>query len=60
MVACEPGQGGNTAAINIVIMCLGAPPRLTRNLSGPRLNIFGITVRDGAEGFSPDRPSELI
>lgn len=34
MVACEPGQGGNTAAINIAIMCLGAPPRLTRNLSG--------------------------
>lgn len=33
MVACEPGQDGNGAAISTAIMCLGAPPRLTRNLS---------------------------
>ena len=37
MVACEPGQGRNAAAISIVIMCLGEPPRLTRNLFGRRL-----------------------
>ena len=29
MGTCEPGQGGNAAAINIVFMCLGEPPRLS-------------------------------
>src|SRR5690348_13722125 len=29
MGACEPGQGGNAAAISITPMCAGAPPRLT-------------------------------
>ena len=29
MGACEPGQGGNAAAISIAFMCPGAPPRLS-------------------------------
>src|SRR5262245_51745232 len=29
MGVCEPGQGGNAAAINNTLMCLGVPPRLT-------------------------------
>src|SRR5579883_3190030 len=29
MGVCEPGQGGNAAAINNTFMCLGEPPRLT-------------------------------
>ncbi len=29
MVACEPGQDGNGAAISIAFMCPGAPPRLS-------------------------------
>ena len=30
MGVCEPGQGGNAAAINNTFMCAGEPPRLTR------------------------------
>jgi DNA polymerase III subunit gamma/tau len=30
MGVCEPGQGGNAAAINNTFMCLGEPPRLSR------------------------------
>lgn len=30
MGACEPGQGGNAAAISIASMCPGAPPRLSQ------------------------------
>jgi hypothetical protein len=30
MEVCEPGQGGNAAAINNTFMCLGEPPRLSR------------------------------
>ena len=29
MGACEPGQGGNAAAISIAFMCPGEPPRLS-------------------------------
>ena len=29
MGACEPGQGGNAAAISITFMCPGEPPRLS-------------------------------
>ena len=29
MGACEPGQGGNAAAINNTFMCPGEPPRLS-------------------------------
>jgi hypothetical protein len=29
MGVCEPGQGGNAAAINNTFMCLGEPPRLS-------------------------------
>ena len=29
MGACEPGQGGNAAAISNTFMCLGEPPRLS-------------------------------
>ncbi len=30
MGVCEPGQGGNAAAINNTFMCLGEPPRFSR------------------------------
>ncbi len=30
MGVCEPGQGGNAAAISNTFMCLGEPPRLSR------------------------------
>ena len=30
MNVCEPGQGGNAAAISNTFMCLGEPPRLSR------------------------------
>ncbi len=30
MEVCEPGQGGNAAAISNTFMCLGEPPRLAR------------------------------
>ncbi len=47
MGVCEPGQGGNAAAINNTFMCPGEPPRLSpalakRGLSAGRL---GITLR---------------
>ena len=29
MGVCEPGQGGNAAAISNTFMCLGEPPRLS-------------------------------
>jgi hypothetical protein len=29
MGVCEPGQGGNAAAISNTLMCLGEPPRLS-------------------------------
>ena len=34
MGVCEPGQGGNAAAINNTFMCLGEPPRLSRTSAG--------------------------
>jgi len=46
MEACEPGQDGNGAAISIVFMCLGFPPRLTRNL----LNLFDRYLDSAAIG----------
>ena len=36
MGACEPGQGGNAAAISIAFMCPGAPPRLSPTPSTAR------------------------
>jgi hypothetical protein len=39
MVACEPGQDGNGAAISITSMCAGEPPRLSLTPSSGRLPI---------------------
>ncbi len=48
MAACEPGQGGNAAAINNAIMCPGAPPRFTPPLGlndSPRVDSGMSTAR---------------
>lgn len=41
MGACEPGQGGNAAAISIAFMCPGEPPRLTPPPAEPYLSPIG-------------------
>src|SRR3954447_16911620 len=45
MGACEPGQGGNAAAISIAFMCAGEPPRLTPAPARPILPSPGPTER---------------
>ena len=53
MGACEPGQGGNAAAISIASMCPGAPPRL----SPPLRRLAGDPTR-GSEDLASQGPTE--
>ncbi len=46
MGVCEPGQGGNAAAISNTFMCLGEPPRLSPT-----------PADDSETGWKLDRPS---
>lgn len=53
MAACEPGQGGNAAAINNAFMCPGAPPRFTPPLGrrGSARVDPGFKAQSAAVGF---------
>ncbi len=49
MGVCEPGQGGNAAAISNTFMCLGEPPRLSPAPARSRDRIAARQTHDGQQ-----------